>query len=346
MATGRDAGRGGALWPRRVERKRAQLALCCTKTNVVLTEAVFRTTAPARGHAPRRREAMDDRPLKRVRSWKIIYDEALRLAVDDPPSELERTRKELEATRAKLARTEATLKTTEATLALKTKVVDSFLRPQPVAFDVDGNVACVVLSHVSDVKTRLALAQVGKVWRRASKEAASLPASLDFSRCSGSMYMKEMHVLDINGLDKLPEARFMSLLRDDMGSRDTYQYLLGRYHGRASRYEEAAECFKSALAAGDRDAKCRLGGCYYLLGCRYHAEPNDIKAVEVWRKGEALGYSYSLCYFQLGNCYEMGHGVAKDMFKAVEYWKKTTVEGIPSIVARAKEKLASYGHRI
>ena len=42
----------------------------------------------------------------------------------------------------------------------------------------------------------------------------------------------------------------------------------------------------------------------------------------------------------------MGHGVAKDMFKAVEYWKKTTVEGIPSIVARAKEKLASYGHRI
>jgi len=131
MATGRDAGRGGALWPRRVERKRAQLALCCTKTNVVLAEAVFRTTAPARGHAPRRREAMDDRPLKRVRSWKIIYDEALRLAVDDPPSELERTRKELEATRAKLARTEATLKTTEATLALKTKVVDSFLRPQP-----------------------------------------------------------------------------------------------------------------------------------------------------------------------------------------------------------------------
>ena len=126
------------MWPRRVERKRAQLALCCTKANVVLAEAVFRTTAPARGHAPRRREAMDDRPLKRVRSWKIICDEALRLAVDDPPSELERTRKELEATRAKLARTEATLKTTEATLqtteatlALKTKVVDSFLRPQP-----------------------------------------------------------------------------------------------------------------------------------------------------------------------------------------------------------------------
>ena len=335
------------MWPRRVERKRAQLALCCTKTNVVLAEAVFRTTAPARGHAPRRREAMDDRPLKRVRSWKIICDEALRLAVDDPPSELERTRKELEATRAKLARTEATLKTTEATLALKTKVVDSFLRPQPVAFDVDGNVACVVLSHVSDVKTRLALAQVGKVWRRASKEVASLPASLDFSRCRGSKCTKEAkvdhvhHVLRINGLDKLTEARFMSLLRDDMGSRDTYQYLLGRYHGRASRYEEAAECFKSALAAGDRDAKCRLGGCYYLLGCRYHAEPNDIKAVEVWRKGEALGYSYSLCYFQLGNCYEMGHGVAKDVFKAVEYWKKAARKDS----APAKEKLASLGHR-
>ena len=290
---------------------------------------------------------MELRPRRAKRPRSIepeSDDEGSKVVIVGPPSELERTKKRLEATRAKLARTEATLKSTEATLALKTKALDSFLRPQPVAFDVDDNVACVVMSHVSDFKNRLALAQVGKVWRRASKEAASLPASLDFSRCSGSMYMKEMHVLDINGLDKLPEARFMSLLRDDMGSRDTYQYLLGRYHGRASRYEEAAECFKSALAAGDRDAKCRLGGCYYLLGCRYHAEPNDIKAVEDWRKGEALGYS--LCYFQLGNCYEMGHGVAKDMFKAVEYWKKTTVEGIPSIVARAKEKLASYGHRI
>ena len=261
------------MWPRRVERKRAQLALCCTKTNVVLTEAVFRTTAPARGHAPRRREAMDDRPLKRVRSWKIICDEALRLAVDDPPSELERTRKELEATRAKLARTEATLKTTEATLqtteatlALKTKVVDSFLRPQPVAFEVDGNVACVLMSHVSDVKTRLALAQVGKVWRRASKEVASLPASLDFSRCRGSKCTKEAkvdhvhHVLRINGLDKLTEARFMSLLRVDAGSNDTYRVLLGRHHHKAGRYKEAFKCYESALAAGDHRAEYRLGG--------------------------------------------------------------------------------------
>jgi hypothetical protein len=131
---------------------------------------------------------MELRPRRAKRPRSIepeSDDEGSKVVIVGPPSELERTKKRLEATRAKLARTEATLKSTEATLALKTKALDSFLRPQPVAFDVDDNVACVVMSHVSDFKNRLALAQVGKVWRRASKEAASLPASLDFSRCRG-----------------------------------------------------------------------------------------------------------------------------------------------------------------
>ena len=210
----------------------------------------------------RRREAMELRPRRAKRPRSIepeSDDEGSKVVIVGPPSELERTKKRLEATRAKLARTEATLKSTEATLALKTKALDSFLRPQPVAFDVDDNVACVVMSHVSDFKNRLALAQVGKVWRRASKEAVSLPASLDFSRCRGpecTTYAKVDHLLDINGLDKLTEARFMSLLRDDVGSHAPYRVFLGRaplsWRGGTT---EAFKCFESALAAGDRRAE-------------------------------------------------------------------------------------------
>ena len=276
-------------------------------------------------------------------------DESSKVVIVGPPSELERTKKRLEATRAELARTKATLKTTEATLqtteatlALKTKVVDSFLRPQPVAFEVDGNVACVLMSHVSDVKTRLALAQVGKVWRRASKEVASLPASLDFSRCRGSKCTKEAkvdhvhHVLRINGLDKLTEARFMSLLRVDAGSNDTYRVLLGRHHHKAGRYKEAFKCYESALAAGDHRAEYRLGGCYrYGRG----VSKNVVMAVKLFEKGDAKGSS--CCQYELGRLYELGESVTKDMFKAVEYWKKAARKDS----APAKEKLASLGHR-
>ena len=290
------------------------------------------------------------RRAKRARSIEPESDdESSKVVIVGPPSELERTKKRLEATRAELARTKATLKTTEATLqtteatlALKTKVVDSFLRPQPVAFDVDGNVACVVLSHVSDVKTRLALAQVGKVWRRASKEVASLPASLDFSRCRGSKCTKEAkvdhvhHVLRINGLDKLTEARFMSLLRVDAGSNDTYRVLLGRHHHKAGRYKEAFKCYESALAAGDHRAEYRLGGCYrYGRG----VSKNVVMAVKLFEKGDAKGSS--CCQYELGRLYELGESVTKDMFKAVEYWKKAARKDS----APAKEKLASLGHR-
>jgi tetratricopeptide (TPR) repeat protein len=285
---------------------------------------------------------MELRPRRAKRPRSIepeSDDEGSKVVIVGPPSELERTKKRLEATRAKLARTEATLKSTEATLALKTKALDSFLRPQPVAFDVDDNVACVVMSHVSDFKNRLALAQVGKVWRRASKEAASLPASLDFSRCGGpecTTYAKVDHLLDINGLDKLTEARFMSLLRVDAGSNDTYRVLLGLHHHKAGRYKEAFKCYESALAAGDHRAEYRLDGCYrYGRG----VSKNVVMAVKLFEKGDAKGSS--CCQYELGRLYELGESVTKDMFKAVEYWKKAARKDS----APAKEKLASLGHR-
>jgi hypothetical protein len=284
---------------------------------------------------------MELRPRRAKRPRSIepeSDDEGSKVVIVGPPSELERTKKRLEATRAKLARTEATLKSTEATLALKTKALDSFLRPQPVAFDVDDNVACVVMSHVSDFKNRLALAQVGKVWRRASKEAASLPASLDFSRCGGpecTTYAKVDHLLDINGLDKLTEARFMSLLRDDVGSHAPYRVFLGVHHFMAQRETEAFKCFESALAAGDRKAEYFIGRCYL---CGHGVRKNMVMAVQLFKKGDAKGCSS--CQYDLGKLYELGEGVTKDMFKAVEYWKKSA-----RWIEAAKEKLASLGHR-
>ena len=167
----------------------------------------------------------------------------------------------------------------------------------------------------------------------------SLPASLDFSRCRGpecTTYAKVDHLLDINGLDKLTEARFMSLLRVDAGSNDTYRVLLGRHHNRAGRYKEAFKCFESALAAGDRTAEYNLGRCY--LNGR-GVSKNVGMAVKLLKKGDAKGSS--CCQYELGRLYELGESVTKDMFKAVEYWKKAARKGHRD----AMEKLASLGHR-
>ena len=46
-------------------------------------------------------------------------------------------------------------------------------------FDPHLDIATVVFSHVQDVKTRLNLAQVSKLWRDASKTAAAYPLRFD-----------------------------------------------------------------------------------------------------------------------------------------------------------------------
>ena len=48
----------------------------------------------------------------------------------------------------------------------------------------------MVFSHVTDVRTRVALSQVNTVWRGASKVASSMPTSLHFSTEMLHWYMK------------------------------------------------------------------------------------------------------------------------------------------------------------
>ena len=80
-------------------------------------------------------------------------------------------------TRAELTATRTELTATRRALAELTDVVKS-MTP---TFDVNEQLASVVFSHVTDVRTRVALSLVSSVWRRASKVASSLPAALEFS---------------------------------------------------------------------------------------------------------------------------------------------------------------------
>ena len=59
------------------------------------------------------------------------------------------------------------------------------------------------------------------------------------------------------------------------------------------------------------------------------------KAVELYEKSAQLGDSNAMCY--LGNCYEEGDGVTKDLNKAREWYTKAAAQGSE----KAKTELAA-----
>ena len=87
-------------------------------------------------------------------------------------------------------------------------------------FDVNEQVASVVFSHVRDVRTRVALAQVNTAWHKASKVASSLPTSLDFTGCPVTDWEPVLWRMFpggcirpwVQGVLDLPDAHFHALL--------------------------------------------------------------------------------------------------------------------------------------
>ena len=127
-------------------------------------------------------------------------------------------------------------------------------------FDADEHVASVVFSHVTDVRTRVALAQVNTVWRSASKVASSLPASLDFTGCPDkwtrnmSWTTKCAYVLGIEGVLDLPESHFHALLEQagaDL-SNTNEQCNLGFFYDSCEALRQGAGVVHEGSASGQR----------------------------------------------------------------------------------------------
>ena len=162
---------------------------------------------------------------------------------DELKEELKHVRAELESSRAETRKT-----------------LDEVLRiVKPPTFHANEDIASVVLSHVSDVHTRLALSRVNTVWRNASKHASSLPASLDFTGCPDKLLEDKSwttmctYVLGIKGVLDLPEARFHNLLEQagaDLSNSKDQCNLGSVYDNKAKRYEKALEWWEKGALQG------------------------------------------------------------------------------------------------
>jgi tetratricopeptide (TPR) repeat protein len=260
----------------------------------------------------------------------------------------------LKATRSELAQTKEELAAAKATIA-------EYAEMHPT-FDVNEDVASVVFSHVTDVRTRVALAQVNTVWRKASKVASSLPASLDFTGCPNKLneektwFMKDEYVLGIEGVLDLPDAHFHRLLEDagaDLTSLGV-QCNLGLFYEVAKRYDKALDWYHRGARQGCEACECNIGNSYYYghgvernidtalewytkaaekghalaqhkVGVIHHEKGQHVEAFKWFKKAAIQGIIQA--EYNLGKCYEDGLGVDKNIPKAVKWYTKAAEQG-------------------
>jgi tetratricopeptide (TPR) repeat protein len=207
----------------------------------------------------------------------------------------------------KLERVGAELTATRRALAELTDVVES-MTP---TFDVNEHLASVVFSHVTDVRTRVALSLVSSVWRRASKVASSLPVGLDV----GSLHLLEWYK------------------KGDLHGNTECERMLGCLYfqgvGVERNLDTAMQYFEKAAAKGHAAAQNGVGRCHYEKG-RYE------EAFKWHTKSAAQGYANA--EINLGILYEDGLGVTKDISKAIEWYTKAAEKGVV-IAAKCLRKL-------
>ena len=261
----------------------------------------------------------------------------------------------LEATRTELGRKKEKLAAAEATIAAYAKIYPTF--------DADEQLSSAVFSHVTDVRTRVALAQVNTAWRKASQVASSLPPSLDFTGCpDGKMGVGEYncwpakcaYVLGIEGVLDLPESRFHALLEEAGADLSHSQCNLGVVYCKAKRYDKAREWFMKGARQGNMVCESNIGN-YYKRG--RGVEKNIDTALEWYTKSAEKGYARAqneagvilyekgryeeaFKWFKksaaqddtdaisnLAECYELGEGVKKDIPEAVKLYAKAAEKG-------------------
>jgi TPR repeat protein len=206
----------------------------------------------------------------------------------------------------KLERVGAELTATRRALAELTDVVES-MTP---TFDVNEQLASVVFSHVTDVRTRVALSLVSSVWRRASKVVSAQPAALEFSPKMLEWYQKGARLGNTECERILGHVYFQGV-------------------GVERNLDTAMQYFEKAAAKGHAAAQNGVGRCHYEKG-RYE------EAFKWHTKSAAQGYATA--EIKLGILYGDGLGVTKDISKAIEWYTKAAEKGVV-IAAKCLRKL-------
>ena len=229
-------------------------------------------------------------------------------------------------------------------------------------FDANEQLASVVFSHVTDVRTRVALAQVNTAWRKASKVASSLPPSLDFTGCPVKVNADKLwttkceYVLGIEGVLDLPDAHFHGLLAQAGADLTTplRQCNLGVFYKDAKRYDKALDWYHRGARQGCKVCEHNIGKCYwfgqgvernidtalewytmsaekghagaqYNAGVIHHKKGQYEEAFKWYTK--AANQGFTLAEAKLGIYHEDGLGAEKNIPQAIKWYVKAAEQG-------------------
>ena len=109
--------------------------------------------------------------------------------------------------------------------------------------------------------------------------------------------------------------------------------------------EEATEREKKRVEVNDAFAIFNLG-CYYKNGIRGLPQDRD-KALELWHRAAEFGCTAA--YYNIGNAYSNGVGVARDKKKAVHYWELAAIVGAVDArhnLGNAEIRAGNYGRAL
>ena len=219
--------------------------------------------------------------------------------------------------------------------------------PDAPSFDVTEDLACLVFTHVRDLRDRLKLSAVSKVWRDASRRDASFPsravmwkfgeAFLEPANRSNHRKALEWFRRAATGGDAVDALRFARLF--DFASEDAarlYLHNAGVWGARARvRVVDghprsiAAEWYEIAAEKGNAEAQDHLGALYRDGA----GVPRDAKkAVALFTKAAEQGLSCAM--WRVGYCYQYGSGVEEDSEMAVSWSRKSAEDGDPNAQLR------------
>ena len=95
------------------------------------------------------------------------------------------------------------------------------------------------------------------------------------------------------------------------------------------RADEILQLIRTAADADIRVAK-GLWGVFQLDG--WHMEKNPEEGFQNLRQGLVNGDS--MLQYKMGECYEMGNGVEKDLDEAIRWYQKAADQGVPAAVQK------------
>ena len=110
--------------------------------------------------------------------------------------------------------------------------------------------------------------------------------------------------------------------------------------GSEQSFERAAEWFKKAAGQGYAHAMATLGGFYYE---GQGVPRNYERAFELWQQSRALGNTNPILHFNLGQCHQLGLGVAKDYQEARRFYSLASARGLARAARHHGERLPRRG---